>query len=220
MAKSNPLYGSGIFRRRLRLQVEDGKVSVELEDDNHGFRLRLLHDGEHVAALEVDAVRHPFNTCPEAVRPLQRVIGLRLGEEEAALRKKLIPGANCTHMYDMALIAVANARQANGTHLYDMEVDDEKAGVTVARISRDGQLIHDWSIRNHQLVSPAQYAGQPVMRGFYAWVSQSIARLPNIRPLPTACRKEAATPTTLAWSSARFGATAPFAALPIHRKRC
>src|SRR5574337_936503 len=135
MAKSNPLYGSGIFRRRLRLQVEDGKVSVELEDDNHGFRLRLLHDGERVAALEVDAVRHPFNTCPEAARPLQRVIGLRLGEEEAALRKTLILCTNSIHMSVMALIVVANARQTSCVLLFEMEVCVEKAGVTVVRIS-------------------------------------------------------------------------------------
>lgn len=179
MAKSNPLYGSGIFRRRLLLQVADRKVSVELEDDNHGFRLRLLHDGKHVVALEVDAVRHPFNTCPEAVRPLQRLIGLRMDEEEATLRKKLISGANCTHMYDMALIAMANAGQAEGTRLYDMEVDDERDGVTAARIFCDGQPIHDWTIRNHQLVSPAQHAGQPVMRGFYAWVSQVLTGMPR-----------------------------------------
>lgn len=174
MAKPNSLYGSGVFRRRILLSVGEKKVGVELEDDNHGFRLRLWHDGERVVKLEVDAVRHPFNTCPEAVLPLQRVTGLQLDAEESSLREKLIPGDNCTHLYDMVLIAMAHARELGTQRVYDMEVDDERDGVTTARISCDGQTVHDWTISNHSVVTPAAYVGQPMLRGFYAWVSQAL----------------------------------------------
>ena len=69
MANPNPLYGTGIFRRRIHLRADDNAVAVELEDGNHGFRIVLRHDGEQVSGIDVDAVRHPFNTCPEAAGP-------------------------------------------------------------------------------------------------------------------------------------------------------
>ncbi|MCK0508121.1 DUF2889 domain-containing protein [Aromatoleum anaerobium] len=192
MARPNPLYGTGIFRRRIRLQAAQGQVSVDLEDGNHGFRLRLWHDGERVTTVEVDPLRIPFNTCAEAQRPLQRVIGHRLDEDDATLRSRLVPGDNCTHLYDMAVLAVAHAaahlskRRGDGitddgctTCLYDMEVDDERDGVTRARIACNGQPVHDWAIAQHTLHEPAEHAGRPVMRGFHAWASKSFSGMPR-----------------------------------------
>lgn len=180
MAKPNPAYGSGIFRRRMSLRVAGHRVAVDMEDDNHGFRVRLEHDGDRVTGLEIDAVRHPFNTCPEAIRLLQqRLLGLRLDEEEKTLRTRLVPGENCTHMYDMALIAMAHARDAESCVIYDMEVEDECKGITTARVARDGQTIHTWKIGNHTLLAPAEHAGQPVMRGFYQWASRAFSGIPR-----------------------------------------
>ena len=34
MANPNPLYGTGIFRRRIHLRADDNAVAVELEDGN------------------------------------------------------------------------------------------------------------------------------------------------------------------------------------------
>ena len=67
MAKPNVRYGNGVFRRRIRLRADAGRVTVELEDGNHGFRLRLHHDGHTVTGIDADTLRHPFGTCAEAV---------------------------------------------------------------------------------------------------------------------------------------------------------
>lgn len=186
MASPNPHYGTGIFRRRLRVSTAPREVMVELEDCNHGFRLRLWHDGERVTAVEVKPLRVPFNTCAEAQRPLQRVIGHRLDEDEATLRSRLVPGENCTHMYDMAILAVthaaANRGEARATRLYDMAVDDERAGITRASISCDGVPVHEWHIaspRSHTITAPDAHAGKPVMRGFHAWASQAFTEMPR-----------------------------------------
>ena len=86
MANPNPLYGTGIFRRRIHLRADGNTVAVELEDGNHGFRIVLRHDGEQVTDICMDALRHPFNTCPEAISPLRRIVGHRLDSPMQALR--------------------------------------------------------------------------------------------------------------------------------------
>lgn len=186
MARPNPHYGTGTFRRRLRVSAAPGEVAVELEDCNHGFRLRLWHDGERVTTVEVEPMRIPFNTCAEAVRPLQRAVGHRLDEDEATLRSRLVPGDNCTHMHDMAILAVAHAAAHRGeertTRLYDMAVDDERGGITRARIACDGAPVHEWHIatpRAHTITAPEELAGKPVMRGFHAWASQAFDGMPR-----------------------------------------
>lgn len=175
MAKPNLRYGNGVFRRRIRLRADDRLVAVELEDGNHGFRLRLHHDGHVVTDVDADTVRHPFGTCTEAVRPLRQFVGHRLADGAKALRDRLDPGTHCTHLFDMAMLAVNHASQHKtraGTAIdYEMAVHDEAAGLTRAEIRRNGALVHAWQIRSHRVASPAVHQGQPMMRGFHAWAS-------------------------------------------------
>jgi hypothetical protein len=109
MAKPNVRYGNGVFRRRIRLRADAGRVTVELEDGNHGFRLRLHHDGHTVTGIDADTLRHPFGTCAEAVLPLREFVGHRLAAGAKSLRERLDPGAHCTHLFDMAMLAVHHA---------------------------------------------------------------------------------------------------------------
>lgn len=173
MAKPNPDYGSGIFRRRIRLRADDALVAVELEDGNHGFRLRLRHDGRAVTAVEADAIRHPFGTCAEAIQPLALIVGHRLADGVKALRDRLVPGDHCTHLFDMAMLAAAHAGHGSRQFDYDMAIYDETIAPALAEIRRDGELIHAWTVRARQIASPKQLAGRPMMRGFHAWASQA-----------------------------------------------
>ncbi|SMB22682.1 conserved protein of unknown function [Sterolibacterium denitrificans] len=170
MGTPNTNYGSGVFRRRLHWQATPGCVAVALEDSNHGFRLRLRHDGRQITAVEAEPVRHPFTTCPEAVSNVQQISGLALADA-AGLRARLPQATNCTHLVDMALLAASHAGAARQERHYDIAVADERDGLTAARITCDGQPIHAWTIRNHVIETPAELAGRPVMRGFYAWAA-------------------------------------------------
>lgn len=172
MGKPNPSYGSGVFRRRLRWRAMVRKVEVELEDNNHGFRLCLHHDGCRITDIAVDPVRYPFTTCPEASRALERIIGVTL-VDAVRLREWLPGGENCTHLVDMALIAAAHAEEVGFERLYDIAVTDERAGVTHARIECDGELLHEWLVRANLIESPLTLAGRPLMRGFYVWAVQA-----------------------------------------------
>lgn len=196
MGLANPDYGKGVFRRRLHWQARAGCVAVALEDSNHGFKLQLHHDGRQITRIEAQPLRHPFTTCPEAVGNVQHIIGLALSDV-AAQRARLPQASNCTHLVDMALLAASHAtdgangvdgtNDANSTddpetapqRLYDITIDDENTeGLTRARICCDGEQVHDWLIRQHQVVAPADLAGQPVMRGFYHWAVQRFAGMP------------------------------------------
>lgn len=171
MGLPNPGYGAGIFRRRLRWRAMAGWVEVELEDSNHGFRLRLHHDGRRITGVDVDPVRYPFTTCPEASLAVKRIVGASL-VDAAKLRESLPGGENCTHMADMALIAAAHAVDVGMERLYDIAVNDERDGVTTARLECDGELLYEWRVRANAIESPAELAGRPLMRGFYAWAAQ------------------------------------------------
>lgn len=180
MGTPNPNYGSGVFRRRLHWHATEGCVAVALEDSNHGFRLRLRHDGSRIVAVDAEPVRYPFTTCPEAVVNVQRVAGLLLNDA-GTMRERLPQPDNCTHLIDMALFAAAHAHDVGEERYYDIAVfdeSDERDGMTQARIGCDGRLVHDWAIRAHVIEAPAELAGKPAMRGFYAWAAQTFADMP------------------------------------------
>ena len=57
-APVNPAYGSGMFRRRIRLTSGDGWVFGELEDSSHAFRVKIAFDSEYSKMLlDTDIVR-------------------------------------------------------------------------------------------------------------------------------------------------------------------
>ena len=75
MAKPNPDYGKGVFRRRIFVRGEPGVVKVELEDGNHGFRVRLAHDGETVTDLTVANPTDPSLGLPYNEARILRALG-------------------------------------------------------------------------------------------------------------------------------------------------
>jgi len=179
LIKRNPVYGSGAYRRRLRMRASLGRVDVELEDSNHGFRLHMQHDGERVTQVVAETRRHPFVTCAEAVTRLQTLVGADLAADGATLRQRLPQGANCTHLHDMALLALAHAGEMPGfSRSYDIVVYDEREGMTEARVDCDGASIHVWQVRDDAVAEPVAHAGKPMKRGFYAWVSQHFEGMP------------------------------------------
>lgn len=176
MLTPDPDYGSGVFRRRLRLNVATREVHVELEDGNHAFRLALRHDGERITAIEPAYVRHPFTTCPGSAGFLTALVGRPLDDRPEDRR---LPDRrhSCTHVTDMARLALDHVRDAGLRRLYDIEVDDECDGRSSTRISRDGQLVHEWIISRQVIVGPEELADRPMMQGFHAWVRQAFTGL-------------------------------------------
>lgn len=167
----NPGYGSGLYRRRIRLVSREREVCGELEDDCHGFRVVLRHDGRVVTAVTGDALRVPLSSCPGALAPLQALVGVALDASPQAILAQARPRNNCTHWYDLSLLALAHATRSERVRVYDVEVVDQAADGSAARaeVFLNGRSVHRWLLDRTTLVEPPEYAGRPALSGFSAW---------------------------------------------------
>jgi hypothetical protein len=166
-------YGSGVFRRRIKINCRNSSVEVLLEDDNHGFQLCLNHDGNAVTGIDVNPIRYPYDTCPAAIDKLTALVGQPLSalEELSSVTKARL---HCTHLFDLLQLAIDYSGQSDTDHQYDIVIPDEIDGLQKGSISLDGEIIHDWLASNNMLVAPPNLKGQPLMRGFYAWAQELI----------------------------------------------
>jgi Protein of unknown function (DUF2889) len=170
---SNPRYGSGMYRRRIRLTRQRHQIHGDLEDDCHGFRVMLQHDSRVVTAVSGTALRVPLTSCAGALAPLQAMVGIALGAPQSAILSTVKPRNNCTHWYDLSLLALAHATQREEVRVYDVEVVDRSADGSSSRaeVFLNGQSIHRWQVANTSVVEPQAYAGRPVLSGFSAWAN-------------------------------------------------
>lgn len=170
----NTDYGTGVFRRRIRLQGLPGKVVAELEDCCHGFRSVVYHDGKKVTDVQAEALRIPHSTCGGAVAPIKAMIGMPLATAAKNINREVNPRANCTHLYDLTVLAVAHCLRGETERLYDVAIDDEPDEQAVsASVSRDGKTVLNWQTHQWIIQEPAALAGKPLYKGFAAWANQA-----------------------------------------------
>ena len=161
----------GIYRRRIVLRAQRDTASGWLEDDFHCFGASLRHDGERVVEIRGEAKRWPWTTCPGAIDPLQELTGAPLSTSLRALARGVDPRAQCTHLFDVALLAIAQAARGEGRRIYDIALPDRVAGCTQPTLMRDGKLALAWEIERGEIKSPAPYAGRALQGGrFNAWL--------------------------------------------------
>ena len=113
----------GFYRRAVRLQRKDMRVTAEMEDDFHHFEVVLEHDGERLLDVSANSLRFPWSTCgEEAANEMSELAGLRLD----SLREQLAVAERwrqCTHMFDLAELAIAHVKRLNSTTLFEVEVE-------------------------------------------------------------------------------------------------
>jgi len=143
------------FRRRFRITPGRNQVQAEVEDDFHCMSVIVYHDGATATAIEADMRRAPWTTCPGAVEECRRTFaGVALREFPSRGGK----ADNCTHLYDLALLAAAHAFDA-GPLVYDLLVSDPVDGRRRAELRRDGSTILAWIEAGMRLAEPAELAG-------------------------------------------------------------
>ncbi len=172
----NTDYGNGIYRRAIGLVATPGHVVGELEDTHHGFRVALDHDGERVTAIRGEPVRIPTTHCGGAALTLQRLVGRPLSAPPGDLYASETLSHHCTHMFDLAALAIAQAGRGPGQRRYDVTVPDEdESGAAWCTVARDGIVQHRWRVQDRAIVKPAAFAGQKMLEGFIRFVSQRLA---------------------------------------------
>lgn len=165
----NPDYGAGVYRRGIRLTGADDEVLAELEDTHHGMRVRLRHDGATVTHLHAETLRVPTTHCSGAAFALARLIGTPLTITTRDLYGAAQPNLHCTHLFDLAALAIAHTARGNTVRRYDVTIPDETAAGAWCTVACNDEVVHRWLIGGQILREPAAYAGQPVLKGFIPW---------------------------------------------------
>ena len=171
---------SGSYRRRLRMVITaPDTVEGGLEDDFHHFMVTLRHDGERVTSAEARAVRWPWTTCPDAAAPLRAIEGMLLSPRCLSVGDHADPRLNCTHMFDLAGLAVAHAARGGDvgtTRQYDVEIPygPQASGQRVVRLARDGEPWLEWTLAQRGIASPPPYSEQSWRGGFLRWADRTL----------------------------------------------
>lgn len=166
----NPHYGNGCYRRRIRLQGGERQVSAAIEDSHHGFSLLLQHDGRQVVDFAANALRTPLSTCGGAVEVLNQLAGCPLSSTPDEIISFAKPREQCTHLHDLALLAIAHSQRGNTTRQYDIEIPDSTDGLYRMTLLRDGEEVLHWQVRDNRIANAVEAFDKPIMKGFYHWV--------------------------------------------------
>lgn len=183
----------GAYRRRIELvTTSPGRVEGELEDDFHHFRVSIAHDGGVVTAVDGDAPRHPWSTCPEALGPLRDLVGAPVTREAAAIAAHADARRTCTHWFDLAGLAIAQAAASREQRRYDVTVGERNPSegwCTTAALDRDGEAVLTWEVDLDTVLGPEPYAGQGLGRGFLAWAASTFAGDPDAEEAAVVLRR-------------------------------
>ena len=171
----NPAYGTGLYRRRVRVQhIDANYVLSEIEDDQHGFRVHLHHADGQIADIQAEALRIPMNTCAGAVLELKQIRGA-LSNRARVINDYANPRANCTHMFDLLGFAVSHSQRQAKQRQYDVTVyDEDKDGLQRVVGEIDGELVFDWTLKQNVIQNDGKYHGISTQKGFARWGEENM----------------------------------------------
>jgi hypothetical protein len=153
------------FRRRIRISPVPGCVLSEVEDDYHCMNVSIHHDNVVAHTVKAVLTRAPWSTCPGAVDKCEQTFqGVALQDFPARGEK----ASNCTHLFDLALLAAAHALD-DAPLVYDVFVSDPIDSRRCAEIFRNGELVLGWSDANYRIIEPAELAGMK-LNDMRAWM--------------------------------------------------
>jgi hypothetical protein len=168
-----------IFRRRLGIcsagDSTQGETRAALEDDFHHFRLRVSHERGRVHQIDGWAVRHPYSTCPLAAKQLSRLINAPLNSCANSVMRVTDATEQCTHLMDLAGLAIAAAARSIAVRWYDISVPRRVAGRTLATLNRDGIRTLAWELLDTTIVGPEPFQGVSLGEGMAAWALAHLA---------------------------------------------
>jgi len=162
-----------MFRRRVEIvsfqQDTFGEVRTALEDDFHHFRVRLRHRDGILYAINGDALRYPYTTCPPAISQLKQLIGMPLNRIAHSVNRQTDAQHQCTHLLDLAGLAIAHAARGVIRRSYDIQVPDRVDERTQPVLQRDGDILLAWDVRGSIIEGPPPYCGVNLREGMARW---------------------------------------------------
>lgn len=168
------------FRRRIEMRTTGDSSAVvaraSVEDDFHHFRVQVRCADQRIDSVEGWALRHPYTACPSAAAELKRLEGYAISDMSAAVYQMTQARIHCTHMLDLAGLAIAAAARKIARRTYDIAVPDRVDTITEPRISRDGCEVLRWRADMTSLLSPEPFAGVSYRIGFSEWAHSELER--------------------------------------------
>lgn len=161
------------FVRRLTCtRRHDGTVDGTLEDHVHHFEVTLTvtDDGTRVGAIEGRAVRAPWSLCPGATALLDELVGTPVGVAPRVADAT----EHCTHLLDVATIAVRFAGLDVPARRYRAVVEGWDGPVSRARVERDDGADLVWDVAGRTITAPERFAGVTIGGGFSAWAAETL----------------------------------------------
>lgn len=164
-----------LFRRRVEIHTQQsGEVRAALEDDFHHFRVSIQHEQEIVTFIRGYAVRYPYTACPGAALPLEALVGMPLSDVAHSVTRATDGRHQCTHMLDLAGLAIAAAARQTHDLIYDVSVPQRTDGRTSPVLWRDGREYLQWQVNGTLIEGPAPYCGIDLNHGMAAWAINTL----------------------------------------------
>jgi len=149
---------NGSLRRKVILSAGERHVKAGVEDDYHHFVITLEHDGARITGVKSEDKRTPWASCASAGSMLQQLVGVALSMDVFAAVAHIDPHEQCTHQFDLALLAIPQALRG-GRRQYDIEVTDAVDGKRRAHVLRDSKTCIDWIMEGTTVIAPSALAG-------------------------------------------------------------
>lgn len=156
------------FRRRFLVKPESGRVRCQVEDDFHSMEVCVEHDNDVATLVTARMIRAPWNTCPGAEAVVAETFkGVPLADF-AKLRGKQ---RNCTHLFDLALLAGAHALDSLPLDIEILVSDDDSQGICEAELWSDKELLLSWRVQGFTVLEPASAQGTTLDK-LTPWINQ------------------------------------------------
>jgi hypothetical protein len=170
--RPNPDYGAGVFRRRIVRSAQAVRASAALLDDFHDMTVALTIRDGIIADARGQMTRYPKTTCPGAAAA---VSGLRGGTVIDAVRL-CDRASHCTHLLDLARLALSWHAQARGEQVIEIALTDRDAQRNQdLHLLVDGAPALSLALRDEAIVQPAVHRGRGLFGGFGRWVAATFA---------------------------------------------
>lgn len=165
----DPSYGSGLYRRDIRLRFLPGVALATVDDTHHSMWVVLRYRNQIVVSVDAGIQRGPATSCGGAPAKLGSVIGMPITAPLAEIAERLPPSDNCTHLADLLRWALSGTRAGASATDYAIVVPDQIDEPVWIEIRRDKKIVHRWCVDRDTIIAPARFAGLPLLKGFLAW---------------------------------------------------
>lgn len=165
----------GALVRTVRVAVRLNEVRAVVEDDFHHFRVTVRHDGESVVSVTGNALRRPWSYCAEAVEQLYTLVGMKLSRLGIQVADHADRRLQCTHLFDLAGLAIATAGRGISSLRYDMRVDDSVDGYRCAHLCQNGIRVLEWELDQTRIVTSSIYHDQDLRINFAHWAQHLLS---------------------------------------------